>query len=266
MTGLWFLLLLLLMAAGFALGVRVGRGRPRLAWMTLLTAIGMIGGWAWLLRHPDVAVHVIPVGVLSYVEGAGAVPMFMVVLGVAWAQARNAHQRRLTVFAGFFGGVFFMQGSMWMLQSTPTPVMGDGRGDGGIVMQSQDFTCVPAACATALKRLGVHTTEAEMAGLTHTRPGTGATLLRAMNGLNLKLTGSPWRVELVEADVSKLTVLPTPMLTPLALEPQKLHMVVIMRVSRDTVTIADPQVGFHHMSWRQFQRVYTGRVLVFQER
>lgn len=265
MAVLWFGILALTAVGGFMLGRRLGCGPAHRAWLGMLVALGVMTLWTWLLRHPAVAVNALPVEMLSYVEGGGAVPLFMVIVGVAFGKAQTPGQRRLTVLAAFFGGVFFLQGSMWMLQSTPSRVMGDGQPIGGMVMQSQDFTCVPAACATALNQLGVPATEAEMAELTHTRPGTGATLIRAMQGLNHRLRHTRFRVELIEPGYDELTVAAPPLLTPLRFEPQRLHMVVILGVHEHWVHIADPQIGWMRMTRKEFEDAYTGRVLRFVE-
>ena len=91
-----------------------------------------------------------------------------------------------------------------MIQSTPRNAFGR-QTSSGPVMQSQDYSCVPAACATALNQLGLPTTEAEMAELTQTRPGTGATLIRALAGLRERLAGTSFSVELVQPGLRAIT-------------------------------------------------------------
>jgi Peptidase C39 family len=262
----WFTALAALAVLGFCAGHRLGRGPAYRAWASLAMSLLLLFVWSWLERHPAVAVNAIPPHVLSYLEGAGGVPFFMFIIGVAWSRSRLPRQRRVTALAAVMGTIYFLQGSLWMIQTTPSSALGQspGRDRRSVVMQSADFTCVPAACATALNRLGVPTTEADMAELTQARPGTGATIVRAMDGLERRLAGYPIRVELVEPDYMQLTGLPMPALTPLRVGPTQRHMVVLTHVDDVRVSLIDPQDGRIAMTRREFEQVYEGQVLAFR--
>ena len=266
MSGVWFTWLALLALGGFLLGNRLGRGDARRAFAAMIAAVSLIACWTWLMRNPSVAVNAMPVWFLSHVEGSGSVPLFMLVTGIAWSRAQLVHQKRLTILAAFFVGMFFLQGSMWMLQTTPQSVLGGTRTSSAVTMQSQDFSCVPAACATALNMLGIETTEAEMANLTQTRAGTGSTLIRALDGLTTRLAGSNWRAQLLEPSLDDLDSLPMPMLTPLQFESQRLHMVTLLGFHRGLVRIADPEAGVILLSPQEFAKVYKGKVIGFLKR
>ncbi|MEX2214448.1 MAG: cysteine peptidase family C39 domain-containing protein [Phycisphaeraceae bacterium] len=262
MALLWFTFLAALAAGGFLLGRRLGR-EDRRAVLTMLVAFTMMAVWSWLVHHPAVMVQILPLWMLSHIEGVGAVPIFMIVTGVAWARATLPGHKRLTILAAFFGGIFFLQGSLWMLQPNSAAALSGRNGD-DFVMQSQEYSCVPAACATALRQLGFRATEAEMAQLTETRPGTGSTLIRAMTGLSERLAGTPYKVALVEANVHDLKSLPMPALTPLQLDSNQLHMVVIQSVTDSWVWIIDPMVGRVGYQRAEFEAVYLKRVICFQ--
>ena len=262
----WFIALAALAALGFCAGHRLGRGPAYRAWTSLGISLALLGVWAWLERHPAVAVNAIPPRLLSYLEGAGGVPLFMLVVGVAWSRSRLPRQRRVTALAAVMGMIYFLQGNLWMIQTTPSSALGQapGRDRQSVVMQSTDFTCVPAACATALNRLGLPTTEADMAELTQARPGTGATIVRAMDGLEQRLAGHRVRVELVEPDFMQLTALTMPALTTLRVGPTQRHMVVLTHVDNFRVSLIDPQDGRVALTRREFEEVYEGQVLVFR--
>ncbi len=265
MSGLWFTWLALLAIGGFLLGNRLGRGDSRRACTAMIASVVLIAGWTWLMRNPAVALGAMPIWFLSHVEGTGSVPLFMLVTGIAWSRAQLAHQKRLTILAAFFGGLFFLQGSMWMLQSTPSSVLGSTRSTTGITLQSQDFSCVPAACTTALRMIGIDTTEAEMAGLTQTRAGTGSTLIRALDGLTTRLAGTGWRAQFLEPSMDDLASLTMPLITPLQFEMQRLHMVTVLGIDRGYVRIADPESGVMFLTDAEFAKVYTGRVISFMK-
>jgi ABC-type bacteriocin/lantibiotic exporter with double-glycine peptidase domain len=132
------------------------------------------------------------------------------------------------------------------------------------IRQSQDYSCVPAACATALNLLGLPSTEMQMAELTQTRPGTGATLIRALDGLDRRLMGTGWRAVLLEPSVGELERLPLPALTPLQFEASRQHMVVVSRFAYDGVWVMDPMDGYTYFSREEFEAAYRRRVIVFE--
>ncbi len=72
----------------------------------------------------------------------------------------------------------------------------ENRWDGEICLQSTSQTCSAASAVTALRRVGVHSSEAEMARLCLTRQGTHWSGL--YRGLKKKLP-SGWRIEFLHA-------------------------------------------------------------------
>ncbi|MGB0768689.1 MAG: hypothetical protein ACPGYV_13390, partial [Phycisphaeraceae bacterium] len=114
-------------------------------------AVLMLLGWAALIRHPAVAVQVFPVAMLARIEGIGAAPLFVFILGVGWHLATFRRQRAVTVLGLMLGAAYFLQGGLWMMQPTPTNAFEDEM-YGLVVPQTQDYSCVPAASATALMR------------------------------------------------------------------------------------------------------------------
>lgn len=257
----WFIGIAALSVVTCAVGVQLGQSTDWARRLGLFVGVVLLVIWTWLRYHPAVAVHVIPVGVLSRIEGTAGVPLFMLVVGITWSRGRQAREKRTVVWAGILGAVYFLQGGLWMLQATPQVGFAD-TASGGAVRQSQEYSCVPAACATALNLLGIHTSEAEMARLTHTRPGTGATILRAMDGLRQRLEGKPYRVVLLQPSIDELQAIPLPALTPLRFERTRHHMVTLIRTEKHGVVVADPVEGSIYFSWKNFSQYYTEQLLV----
>ncbi|MEM8783336.1 MAG: cysteine peptidase family C39 domain-containing protein [Planctomycetota bacterium] len=260
----WFLLLAMLSVMGWQLGVRLGTRGVGSARATLLAAAALMVGFTYLVRHPSVGVQVLPVGIMARVEGVAAVPMFAAMMGVAWSRSRLRRQRAMVAWALLMGGIYFVHGGMWMLQATPSEVMATDV-TGKDVMQSQDYTCVPAASASALRRLGVPASEAEMAELTWTRPGTGSTTVRALYGLNRKLAeaDSMWRAHLIEVGPDELRGVPMPALTPLRFESTRRHMVLLDGFTERAVRVMDPVDGRITFQNDEFARLFTGEVILF---
>ncbi len=259
----WFVLQAAVALFVLWLGVRVGRQPTTSLWLWLALALVLIVTWGWLKHNPSVAVYLIDPGAFAYLEGTGGVPGFMFVIGAVYGSSCSRHQRRAAVLAALFGGLYFLQGGMWMLQTTPSSTLASTIGSAA-VLQSQEFSCVPASCATALRIVGMTATEAEMAELTQTRPGTGSTLIRALDALRHRLARSPIRVQLLEPTFPQLAVLPMPALTPLQFKPGQLHMVVILSVDEHGVQIVDPQIGRIRMDRSEFEQVFTRQVIVFE--
>ena len=157
----WFIVIAVLSVLAFLLGRWIGMSTRLRAGVWVALGLGVLATWTWLSSRPDVAIQAIPVGVLCYLEGTGGTPVFMLILGIAWSRCRIPRQKRVTVLAVVLGVFYFMTGGMWMLQTTPQSGFAQTI-PGSAVMQSQDFSCVPASCATALNRLKIPTTESEM--------------------------------------------------------------------------------------------------------
>lgn len=258
----WFVSMAALAALAWCAGCRLGQS-TRGSVAGLLGGVIVLAAWAYLARNPAVAVQVFSARVLSYIEGVASVPIFMFIIGIVWALSQVPRQKRVAAWASVLGIVYFMQGGMWLLQSTPQ--IGFADAPAGEVRQSQEYSCVPAAAATALNMLGVYTSEATMAELTQTRPGTGATTIRALYGLEQRLEGTKYRVELIAAEPSEVTRIQTPALTPLQYETTRKHMVVIIEANRYGVWVSDPMDGPLLMDWDEFERVFTGQLLVFRD-
>jgi predicted double-glycine peptidase len=203
--------------------------------------------------------------VLSRLEGTAAIPIFMMIVGVAWSRSEVLRQRRMALIAAGLGCFYFVQGGMWMLQSTPSVGFAQTV-NGQPVQQSQDYSCVPAASATALNLLSIYTTEAEMAKLTETRPGNGATTIRALNGVRRRLASTPYRAELVELKYEGLVGAPMPALSALQFEPGRRHMVTLLNVSSQHIAIHDPVQGTVNLPRDIFEQFYRGEVILILPR
>jgi hypothetical protein len=246
-------------------GVRAGRQSDVAGRVLLALGVCWLVGWAWLVRDPSLGVRVVPVSVLSRIEGVGSVPAFALVLGVAWAWSRRTRQRAIVCWAGGLGAVYFLSGGLWLLQETPASVMGQTPADGP-VMQSQDYSCVAAASATALSLVGIHASEAEMAELAQVRPGTGATLVRALDGLNRKLEGTPYQAELLRLSIPELKRAPLPAITAVELEVGRRHMITIELMGNRYIRIHDPVDGTLNIDYYTLSRWYRGEAIVLVPR
>lgn len=262
-SALWFVLIAAMLPAAWFGGRACGKIEDKLRRGSVIgLAFLMLIGWSMLIRHPALAVQIIPLAALARLEGIGAAPLFIFMLGVGWHFAVLRRQRAIMVMGMCLGVAYLVQGGMWMMRPTPTNAFQE---DFGLLLvdQTQDYSCVPAASATALRMLGLTTSEAEMAELTETRAGSGATLLRALNGIDTRLKHTGIEASLLEPDYDALMRLEPPMLTPVQYEAARLHMVTIVEVRPHVVLLADPQVGLEFISRRNFEAIYRGQVIAF---
>ena len=265
----WFFTAVMLSVGGWMLGRRAGLRGDAATHCTAAAGLLLLLAWTWLLKNPATGVRLLPVRLLSRAEGTGSLPMFALVLGVCWQRARCARQKAVVVAAVAAGLVSLFNGGGWLLQRTPEAAFAEApmpAGSAGLVFQSQDFSCVPAACATLLHRWGVPASEARMARLTRTRAGTGSTTLRALEGLATHLVGTDLRPVLLEVGVEDLSGLPLPLITPLQYEPTRQHMVAVERAIGDGFVLLDPVDGSHWVSTAELRAHFTGRVIVLEPR
>jgi hypothetical protein len=154
--------------------------------------------------------------------------------------------------------------------------------DKALTLQSRADTCVAAACATAVRRLGLHATEREMCHVVQAKPGRGSTLARAALGLREHLAshGIAVALEDLSADEVVYAARPDrPVLVVIRSNPVADHMVVVLERIGDTVLIANPSPGEHggvsklpyQLPWgyemfsmEDFAKLYRGGAIVFE--
>jgi len=126
----------------------------------------------------------------------------------------------------------------------------------GICFQTTDYTCGPAAAVTALRKLGLHAQEGQIAVLSHSSPVAGTlpgclyTALRnqyGTDGLRCQYRHFRSLAELSEAGITLVMVKETFLSD---------HCVVVLEVSDGMVVVADPVSGRMSMSHNQFEKIW----------
>ncbi len=261
----WFLVVAAAALGCMRLGYAIARRSSARARGVVMVCVLLLMTWGWLSQCPAMATRLLPIGLLAYLEGVAPVPVYMAMVGALWGAAGSRRQRRFAALTTVLGVTYLMINGMWMLQASPREAFASRR-DGVVVRQSSEYSCVAAACATALNQIGVPTTEARMVELTHTRPGTGSTLIRALHGLSNRLeeTGGRYRARMIAVEPDSLAALDMPALTTMRYVPSSRHMVTILSYEPRSVVIADPDVGEIRVSPLQFERYFVGDVIVFE--
>jgi len=126
----------------------------------------------------------------------------------------------------------------------------------GIVMQTTNYTCGPAALATVLNNMGINATEQELANLAGTdENGTTmyglaeAAKTKGLNAVGMKLSVD----DLKPNNIVFITVDGGP------------HYSVVREVTENSVLLADPSLGNIEISKEKFSEVYSGNALVITD-
>lgn len=151
----------------------------------------------------------------------------------------------------------------------------------GVLQQTTNATCAPAAAVTALDRVYVETTEAEMVNLSFTT-WRGTSLHGLMRGLAVKLAGAQWRpvaAQLTRDDLENLqgpAILfvglpvdapPDPRFVRWGWQPGVAHTVVFLGIRPDgRLDIGDPATGREGWSEEALSVLWKGIAIVLEPR
>lgn len=263
----WFVLISAAAVASFFLGRRLGAVGRAFTFGSLGLALITLFFWSWLQWHPAILVRALPLSMLAYLEGVGGVPILTLILGIAWRISGGLRERAFVLAGVAVCTGYFLHGGSWMLQSTPELAFADQTHPRlRPVMQTQNYSCGAAASATALRRLGVWTTEGEMAELIQARPGTGTTMIRTLYGLSRRLEKTPWQPTLIEPDWDQLRQQTMPALVLTRPEGRKGHIITVIAIRPEVTLVADPVDGPMWLSREQFMETYAGEAVVFKLR
>lgn len=257
--GLAYLLLnalipLLLLEAGRRLPARLPRGWPVFG----AAGLALLFLEAALVHRPALEYALFPWIDYPYFQGWGAWGAFLVFgMGIGLIAGRN--RRALTLFALFLVGVrlYYWWAVLFGLDL-------DFKEEGfwrGICLQSTEYTCTPAACATLLARIGVPATEKELARLSLTGNASGTMPLKAARGLRLKLDPARYAVRLEEPGPAGLDATPRPFVASVMLAFMLSHSVVVLDATTAEVLVADPGQGGMRLSREVFLGMWRGDAL-----
>jgi predicted double-glycine peptidase len=127
----------------------------------------------------------------------------------------------------------------------------------GIVMQTRNYTCGPAALTTVLQNMGINATEQKLMILAGTNNKSGTSihgLSQAAQSKGLSAAGIELSIhELKKNHIVHVVLNGTP------------HYSVVRRVTNESVYLADPSKGNIVLSREEFIAIFTGNVLVISD-
>ena len=256
----YYLLLLVVNAMSFALGLLVGRRGRRTAIAGFVMLLALLLCKAVLNHNPVWEFALFPWPDYIYFQSYLMFPLALGCLGLAAAllpQERN--RRAVWVLAGFLFAVS-MWTERWIVVEPDTSSAEVATMDRHCI-QSTAYSCGPAACVSLLAHWGVAATEGEMMGLCRTPAYGGTSLFRICRGLRLRL-GEGYDVRIVDGDLDSLRAGGVPAIVSV----HKVH-VVTLRFDGDELVVLDPAaVGPERIDLEESRHRYGGPAVIVTAR
>ena len=160
-----------------------------------------------------------------------------------------------------------VQQTFWHLQE-PDIYDYKGKITDGVCQQTAFDTCGAASMVTLLNKMGVQTSEGEMARLAMAAPGKGISPHQAAYALKRKLgeLGRSEKAVILVPNLKDLHDLPKPFLAGVKFSFRTNHMVCVLETAQNNMVIGDPiSVGPKKWSWDNFRMMWSGIVIVMHD-
>jgi hypothetical protein len=257
---LWFIGLLAMAACCFAIGAHFGKRSKRVGQLALLVLVGLIAIAAIPRYRPAFVAEYVPLEFLVRFEGTFGVYPWMALIGVLVTSKLSSTLRRAMPLLVIMGLLLFLHGAVWMVLPVIEITEREDRTETGVTLQSRHDSCVPSACATAVRRFGVSATEAQMCEVVQAKPSRGSTLVRAAWGLRDFLAPHKLDVTLDDLTIEEVVAKARrnrPVLVTVRSSLVADHMIVVLGAYGEDVLIANPSPFGQHGRYKA-QRVRVG--------
>jgi hypothetical protein len=255
-----------LLGSGFMIltGILVLRRSLPLATAFVASQLSLILLKAAVVHIPAAEPRLFPWDWYPYVESWWYLFPAMGIFGVGIVLVRKSVWKRDGLLAGA-GYLLIQSGVIAVLIERPKDLSGVVNTE-GICLQSTGYSCAPASAVMLLHRVGVESTEKEMAQLCVTRAGgsslSGTSDAGVMRGLRLKLMGRGKPV-ISAPDYDQLRA---PALVMIQLNPRLGHCILISGVEPDQLRVIDPLYGKGTIPRVQFERQWCGSAIHLEPR
>lgn len=256
---------LLLSSAGALFGWRSGRIKSK-AWLVLFFApLVLTLAITLSLRYPMTRVfpplHWMVAGRTEYVLLAGSLSLMI------WSLIPRLERKLLRILVATLCAIVVLLQSVAPFVLPPMLKERHLRmitqiDSNGVCRQQTDYTCGPASAVTALRQLGISTTEGEMANLLHTTPIGGTELDIAADYLEAAYGKQDIHFQYRVA--RSITNLPanTPILAVRFYSTRFHHIIAVMRDEHGEVVVHDPITGQGIISVEAFDKIFEGESIV----
>jgi len=243
-------------------GLAWAAARRRGAWAAIAVGLGFLGiGAAGLFRfRPDLLGRLIAGTDLARLYPAVATVPGVGLL-VALGLLTTAKNRRAVLALAAIVCGFGLWNASFLLRDPAAALGNGGHWTQDCYMQSTPWSCAPAAACSLLRRVGVDTTEAEMARLMGSHPRYGTADIRIQHGLERRLRGTTLAFRLECLDYDGLVEAHAPGIASVSLSPLLNHAVAILEADPSGVTVLDPLRGTRRESRAELERSWRGVVI-----
>jgi predicted double-glycine peptidase len=124
----------------------------------------------------------------------------------------------------------------------------------GVCLQSTDYTCGPAAAVTALRALGLHADEAEIAVLAGTSQSTGTQPDMLADALRYHFAASHLQCDYRAFTSAADLPADHPIIALMRYQFLVDHYVTVLKVGQNHLTIGDPLTGLTDETFEEFDR------------
>lgn len=125
--------------------------------------------------------------------------------------------------------------------------------DSDVILATSVYSCGPAALATLLKKLGIFTTESELAYLAKTDE-SGTSMFGLINASSSKgINAYGYKLTIEQLEVGYIVILKINNCN---------HFLVIENITNESYTLFDPNLGIIEMNFTQFSELFTRYTIV----
>lgn len=263
---LWFVLQAIAAAAAAVAGLLVARTRP-VVWkpVAVVATLAMLL-WPLMRVFPAAVLAVLDAGIVIFIEVTGIVIPAALLFALASGVVQRARDRRALRLLMVVCAFYYVRSGFWMVRP-PVPELRTAPCVDGVCCQSTDYTCVAASLVTLLHAYGIAATETEMARLSYTEVGNGATDTRAVYALQRKLAGRPFKVHYERwMTYERLIGLERPCIVPVKWGYFSSHMVPVLEADAESVLVGDPLGGPRRRARAAFEADWLHRAVYLVER
>ncbi|MFN7020525.1 MAG: cysteine peptidase family C39 domain-containing protein [Phycisphaerales bacterium] len=250
--------------AAFAAALRIARA-SRPVWVGVcIASLAAMLLWPLMRVFPVEPIDLLGAPTVACIELTGLAIPAVLLFAIAARHMPKKSDGRAILLLTAVAGVYFVKAGWWML----APVSG-GLGPTnvdahGVCRQSTGYTCAAASMVTMLRARDIPADETEMARLSYTQVGGGATDSRVLWALERKLAATELRPRYQRLDLAGLIAASKPCLVQLDWGYFTSHMVPVLSATEQTVVIGDPLIGKREMSAADFVRKWKGAAITVE--